>query len=216
MTADYGSSVKPPGYFASHRTDLIERLPRPLGRVLDVGCGEGGPGRHLRAAGAEWIEGVEIAAAAAAVAKRHYDAVTVGDALTVVGGTAASFQTILCYDLLEHMADPGALLTALRERAEPGAALHISVPNARFYALARDLVFRGTFGYEASGHRDDTHLRWFTRTDLEDLARRTGWSVIESRPTATLRHTGLLQRPTRGLVGEFLSPQWQLLARAAD
>ncbi len=78
---------------------------------------------------------------------------------------------------------------ALRAQAAHHATLHISVPNARFFALARDVVFKGTFGYAPYGHRDDTHLRWFTARDLEELVRSTGWEVTESRPTAELRRT---------------------------
>lgn len=206
---------KPAGYFASERADLVARLPRPLGRVLDVGCGEGGPAAHLRAAGAERIEGVEFQPEAAAVARERYDAVHVGDAMEIVPELDGAFDTFLCYDVLEHLVDPAPLVGALRSRARPGASLHVSVPNARFFALSRDLLLKGTFGYTAYGHRDSTHLRWFTRRDLEALVRAGGWQVVESRPTATLRRTGFLQGPTRGLVGELLSPQWQLLARAA-
>jgi O-antigen biosynthesis protein len=206
---------KPTGYFASERADLVARLPRPIGRVLDVGCGEGGPAAHLRAAGAERIEGVEFQPEAAAVARERYDAVHVGDAMTIVPELEGEFDTFLCYDVLEHLVDPAPLVGALRSRARLGASLHISVPNARFFALSRDLLLRGTFGYTAYGHRDSTHLRWFTRRDLEALVQAEGWRVVESRPTATLRRTGFLQGPTRGLVGELLSPQWQLLARVS-
>jgi 2-polyprenyl-3-methyl-5-hydroxy-6-metoxy-1,4-benzoquinol methylase len=205
---------KPAGYFGSERADLVSRLPRPLGQVLDVGCGEGGPAAHLRAAGAERIEGVEFEPEAAAVARERYDAVHVGDAIAIVPELDRAFDTFLCYDVLEHLVDPAPLVGALRSRARPGASLHISVPNARFFALTRDLVLRGTFGYADYGHRDSTHLRWFTRRDLEAMVRAGGWRVLESRPTATLRRTGFLDGPTRGLVGELLSPQWQLLATA--
>jgi hypothetical protein len=116
--------------------------------------------------------------------------------------------------VLEHLADPEALLPRLLEVAAPGASLHVSVPNARFWTLPWDVLVRGTFGYTEFGHRDSTHLRWFTRRDLEATVARCGWQVAESRPTAELRRTGWLMRPSRGLVGELLSPQWQLLARA--
>jgi 2-polyprenyl-3-methyl-5-hydroxy-6-metoxy-1,4-benzoquinol methylase len=214
-TPGIAAAGKPAGYFASERADLVARLPRPLGRVLDVGCGEGGPAAHLRAAGAERIEGVEFQPEAAAVARERYDAVYVGDATEIVPELDGVFDTVLCYDILEHLADPAPLLAALRSRARPGASLHISVPNARYFELSRDLLLRGTFGYSAFGHRDSTHLRWFTRRDLEALVQGADWTVVESRPTATLRRTGFLERRTRGLVGELLSPQWQLLARAA-
>jgi 2-polyprenyl-3-methyl-5-hydroxy-6-metoxy-1,4-benzoquinol methylase len=207
--------MKPAGYYGQQRADLVERLPKPLGRVLDVGCGEGGAGEPLRAAGAEWLAGIEIVPEAAEVAGGRYDEVAVGDAAVVLGELDPPFDTILCYDVLEHLVDPEALLPRLREVAAPGASLHVSVPNARFWALPWDLAVRGTFGYTEYGHRDSTHLRWFTRRDLETAVARCGWQVIESRPTAELRRTGWLMRPTRGVVGELLSPQWQLLARAA-
>jgi O-antigen biosynthesis protein len=208
--------MKPPGYYAQPRADLVARLPRPLGRVLDVGCGEGGASRALRAAGAEWIGGIELVPGAATVAARSYDRVAIGDAAAVLDEFEPPFDTILCYDVLEHLPDPDVLLVMLREVAAPGASLHVSVPNARFWALAWDLIVRGTFGYAEFGHRDATHLRWFTRRDLETTVERCGWDVTESRPTADLRRTRWLMRPTHGVIGELLSPQWQLLARRAD
>ena len=68
--------------------------------------------------------------------------------------------------MLEHLVDPSAVLEELREKAAPGAHLHISIPNARHFSLLSDLVLRGTFGYTDWGHRDATHLRWFTRASL--------------------------------------------------
>ena len=41
----------------------------------------------------------------------------------------------------------------------------------------KDLVFKGTFGYTEWGHRDTTHLRWFTRRDIVEAMERNGWAV---------------------------------------
>ena len=60
---------KPASYYALERADLVAELPQPIGRALDVGCGAGGVGRALRAAGATEVHGVEILEPAAAQAR---------------------------------------------------------------------------------------------------------------------------------------------------
>jgi 2-polyprenyl-3-methyl-5-hydroxy-6-metoxy-1,4-benzoquinol methylase len=210
---------KPPGYYAETRANVIEELPLPLGRVLDVGCGEGGANEPLRARGATWISGIEVLPEPAARAAERYDEVQVGDALEALERVAAPFDTILCYDVLEHLVDPAAVLGRLHSVARPGARLHVSVPNARHYSLARDLVFRGTFGYTDWGHRDATHLRWFTRRDATRLLEDSGWNVVATVPSALhrLRELGLRvpARLVNGLGGEFFSRAWYILARSA-
>jgi 2-polyprenyl-3-methyl-5-hydroxy-6-metoxy-1,4-benzoquinol methylase len=200
------------GYFANQRADVVAALERPLGRVLDVGCGAGAVGPGLRAAGAQRLTGIELVPEAAALARAHYDEVVEGrveDALDLIEGP---FDTLLCLDVLEHLVDPGAVLTALRDLAAPGGRLQVSVPNARHLSLVYDLVVRGTFGYADWGHRDRTHLRWFTRSDIVALVESAGWSVTRiGHPP--LRRSQSLARLTRGRSSEFLVGQWYVAAR---
>jgi 2-polyprenyl-3-methyl-5-hydroxy-6-metoxy-1,4-benzoquinol methylase len=209
---------KPSGYYGSERDEVISELTPPLGRVLDVGCGEGGASKALCDAGASWVSGIEIMPEPAAIAAQRYDEVRVGDALAVLGEVTGPFDTILCYDVLEHLTDPAALLRELRRLVVPRGRLHISVPNARHYSLVRDLVMKGTFGYAEYGHRDATHLRWFTRRDMSELLEAAGWTVESSVPGAIHRirqlPVPLPRRLVYGLGGEFLTQQWYLLARA--
>jgi SAM-dependent methyltransferase len=209
---------KPPGYYGSARGEVISELKPPLGRILDIGCGEGAAAALLRAAGASWICGIEIMPTPAAIAAERYDQVIVGDALDSLAQVSGPFDTILCYDVLEHLVDPGAVLREARQIVGPGARLHISVPNARHYSLVRDLTLRGTFGYTSSGHRDETHLRWFTRRDMTELLASHGWRVVSSTPGAIHRIRQLrLPLPRRlvyGTGGEFMTQQWFILARA--
>jgi 2-polyprenyl-3-methyl-5-hydroxy-6-metoxy-1,4-benzoquinol methylase len=203
---------KPAGYYANARSDLVDALPRPFSRVLDVGCGAGEVGRSLRAAGAHWVSGVELDPDAAARARETYDEVLVGRIEEHLEELSAPFDTICCYDVLEHLPDPYSVLRALLEVASPGAHLHVSVPNARHFSLVRDLVVRGTFGYTDWGHRDSTHLRWFTRRDIEAAIEDAGWGVIATDHPA-LHRSAALDRLTRGFSTEFLVGQWYVLAR---
>lgn len=205
-------SEKPAGYYAQDRADLVAALPRPLGRVLDLGCGEGGAAGPLRAAGATWITGVELHAPSARRARAVLDEVVTGRVEGSLGRVTAPFDTILAYDLLEHLADPEPLLAGLPAVAAPGARLHVSVPNARHWSLARDLLLRGTFGYAEWGHRDATHLRWFTRRDLEALLRRTGWEPLADSHPALRGPRSSLHRVTGGRLAELTFLQWVVLA----
>ena len=163
------------------------------------------------------MHGVEILESAAARARESLDSVvtaSVEDALAG-GRLPGPFDTICCYDVLEHLVDPQAVLVALRGLAAPGGRLHISIPNARHFSLLLDLVLRGTFGYREWGHRDSTHLRWYTRRDLVALVESAGWRVAWARaPIFTGRYDRLLDRATLGTTREFNSLQWHLLAYA--
>jgi 2-polyprenyl-3-methyl-5-hydroxy-6-metoxy-1,4-benzoquinol methylase len=206
--------AKPQSYYEQGRPELVALLPSRLGRVLDVGCGGGGVGRSIRGR-ADSLTGIEVDAASAEHARADYDLVLVGTVEERLVDAAGPFDTILAYDVLEHLADPATVLRKLREAAAPDALIHVSVPNARHWSLVRDLVLRGTFGYREWGHRDNTHLRWFTRRDLVALLESTGWRV-EGTAHAPLSPPGrAAERVTRGLSAEFLVHQWSALGRAA-
>jgi 2-polyprenyl-3-methyl-5-hydroxy-6-metoxy-1,4-benzoquinol methylase len=204
--------LKPEGYYSNARPDLVAELPRPLGHVLDVGCGEGFVGRLLRAEGAERLVGIEIDPGAAEHARGVYDEVFVGPVEEALPSLSGPFDKVLCYDVLEHLVDPFTVLRSLHALAVSAGFLHVSVPNARHYSLVRDLVLRGTFGYTEWGHRDNTHLRWFTRRDIEAAVEDAGWRVVSVSHPALGRSRGL-HRVTGGRSTEFLVGQWYLLAQ---
>lgn len=213
MPAFSPNEAKPDsGYYANARADIVAALPRPLGSVLDVGCGAGGVGPELRAAGAARLTGIEMEPAAAEQARAVYDEVHTGTVEDALPSLRGPFDTILCLDVLEHMVDPAAVVRELRGVIADAGWLQVSVPNARHLSLVRDLVFHGTFGYTDWGHRDSTHLRWFTRRDMVELLQATGWRVERVSHPALGRSRGL-DRLTRGRSTEFLVGQWYVGAR---
>lgn len=185
------SAAKGEPYYANGRADVITMLRRPVGRVLDVGCGAGATAPGLRRAGATEIVGVEPVPDAAERASGILD---------------GRFDSILCLDVVEHLVDPAVVVARLRALARPGAQLQVSVPNARHYSLVRDLVLRGAFGYMDWGHRDGTHLRWFTRRDIVALIGAAGRQVTATGVPPLGRSAGL-HKLTGGWSSEFLVAQ---------
>ena len=201
---DYGGHV---------RAELIELLPAPLGSVLDIGCARGEAAPLLRERGATRLTGVELNPAFAAAAGARYDEVLCRSAERELPWPPGSFDTILCYDVLEHLVDPWAALAALAGRLASGGRIHISVPNARHPGTWLPLVLRGTFDYRAQGLRDVTHLRFFARRDLEAMIRAAGLDVqhLDVAP-ADSRSMNLALRLSRGRAKEFAAYQWHVIA----
>lgn len=215
MSAATPTTPKDASYYGNARTDVLRFLSAPLGRVLDVGCGAGANAPILRQMGATQIVGIEIHEPSGIRAREVFDEVLIGSVEEQLANVRGTFDTILTYDVLEHLVDPYAVVAQLRNLASGGGRLHVSLPNARNWSLMRDVMARGTFGYTKEGHRDATHLRWFTLRDACDMLATAGWSV-ESFDHQELRPlSNAISRLTRGLSAEFLVFQWAIAARAA-
>ena len=119
---------------------MIEEKPRPCG-VLDVGCGAGDflmtlPGDLAK-------HGVEPSAAASAVARKH--------GVSILAPTLdelpanARFDVITIIDVIEHVADPGALLDMTLPHLAPGGSLIIATGDTGNALWRR--IFRARFWY---------------------------------------------------------------------
>jgi methionine biosynthesis protein MetW len=181
----YAALVAQHGLSASHRLVLAE-IPDGA-RVLDVGCATGYLAAELTRRGCT-VDGVEVDPVAAEQARAHCRAVVVGDleapfTHAEVGRMLAGARpdVVVCADVLEHLRDPWAVLAWLKTLLAPGGRAVISVPNIAHWTARRALL-RGRFDYADYGLFDRTHLRFFTRASVAELARRAGFAVLAERP----------------------------------
>ncbi len=158
---------------------VIGALP-PGGRVLDVGCGSGGLLRELEGRAA-YRAGVEISSVAARSAARVADAVVTGPVMSDLPFPPASFDVVVCADVLEHLDDPLGALSWAAGWCRPGGAVVVSVPNVANWQ-ARLRLLRGRWEYEPCGLFDSGHLRFFTRASLLDLVSVAGLEVESCEP----------------------------------
>jgi glycosyltransferase involved in cell wall biosynthesis len=158
---------------------LTERRPS---RILDVGCSDGRLGELLRLAG-HTVHGID-AVKLEGVEERLDSFVEADLNQGLPPEVASEFDVVVAADVLEHVADPAAMLVQLRQVAAPGGVLMVSVPNfAHWYPRLRVLI--GRFDYDRRGILDTGHLRFFTRATFERMVARTGLRV-RRRSTAGL------------------------------
>ncbi|MEA2386022.1 MAG: hypothetical protein QOJ22_196 [Thermoleophilaceae bacterium] len=130
-----------PGYTGDYLRDrlnveakfdrLLEHMERYVspGRLLDVGSG---PGFLLSVArGRGWsVRGVDLNRWAADHAREELGLDVTCQPLAAAGFDDASFDAVTMMDLIEHVADPGALVAEAARITRPGGALVIHTPDA--------------------------------------------------------------------------------------
>jgi 2-polyprenyl-3-methyl-5-hydroxy-6-metoxy-1,4-benzoquinol methylase len=151
-------------------------------RVLEIGPATGYITRVLRERGCT-VTCVEVDPDAAELAKRWSERIIVGDVERIDLDEALPgerFDVILLGDLLEHLVDPGGLLTRCRAFLRRRGYVVASVPNVA-HASVRLALLAGTFRYTEWGLLDRTHLRFFDKAGLEALFEGSGYAVREWR-----------------------------------
>ncbi|MEV0841355.1 class I SAM-dependent methyltransferase [Actinocatenispora sera] len=111
----------------------------PVGRVLEIGVGEGYGADLLGAAGARRLTGLDYDAHTLAHVRRRYPAVAVarGNAVALPVRTGA-VAAVVSMQLIEHLWDQPAHLSECARVLAPGGALVLSTPNRLTFSPGYD------------------------------------------------------------------------------
>jgi SAM-dependent methyltransferase len=153
-------------------------------RVLDVGCSTGYLANALGEQG-NVVSGIEYHQASADKARPFLAELVVGDleAPDIYDSFSdASFDVVVFGDVLEHLRDPLPVLRGARRLLAPGGSVVISVPNVA-HGDVRLSLLAGRFDYRDTGLLDETHVRFFTRDNLDRFLRQAGFIPVEVRTT---------------------------------
>ena len=157
--------------------------------VLDVGCGDGARyGARLRDSGLQ-VHGVDISGVAVAEARKRGIDARVARLEGVLPYPDASFDVVICLEVLEHLVDPETVAREIRRVLKPGGRALISVPNTGFYTTRLELLFTGHFNPRGSPVTQraypwrDPHVRFLTL--------RTMRAMLEQSELVVLRMGGL-------------------------
>ncbi|HEX8056034.1 MAG TPA: methyltransferase domain-containing protein [Novosphingobium sp.] len=198
------------------RSDVFGLVPQNAGRLLDVGGGIGATGAALKKMGrasevividhvtSAWAQGVD---------KGYVADLEDVDFLDGVLAENAPFDTILCLDVLEHLRDPRTVISHLHKCLRPGGVMVISLPNVNHWSLVGPLLFHGRFDLIESGVMDRTHLHWFARHGVIELATSSGLVFEEIQANIGRRLHKVLDKVSFGLLRRFVAVQYVVRVR---
>jgi len=182
-TAEEGKGMRSTGnvstddYFRQERRDVETLVPNGTRRILDVGCGEGILGRRLLEKGASEVVGIEFSPDACERAEKNLTGVICGDMEKIgLPFDEGYFDCLILADILEHLKDPLSALKKLRKYLSDSGVVIASIPNVRYHGVINMLV-EGDWKYEDHGILDKTHLRFFTRKEMERLFAESGFEI---------------------------------------
>jgi 2-polyprenyl-3-methyl-5-hydroxy-6-metoxy-1,4-benzoquinol methylase len=123
-------------------------------RVLDLCCGTGFGSRRLAATAAS-VLGVDVSEEAIAAARESLEeamqarvSFAPADALTFLRACPPErFDAVVCFEGIEHVPDPEALVAELARLAEAGVRVLVSLPNSKGFEEENDFHVTD-FGYE--------------------------------------------------------------------
>ncbi len=108
-------------------------------RVLDAGCGSG-YGAGVLARDADEVLGIDISGDAIDYARRYYQGKNVRferASCLEIPAPDGSFDLVVAFELIEHLADWRAFLREVRRVLAPKGQFLVSTPNQLYYAEAR-------------------------------------------------------------------------------
>jgi 2-polyprenyl-3-methyl-5-hydroxy-6-metoxy-1,4-benzoquinol methylase len=182
---------------------LAARLAPGRGALLDVGPCTGTFLVQAREAGFE-AHGIEINAGAAQYCRERLGLDVRAGVLTSESYPESSFDLVAMGDVIEHVPDPLATLSAVARVLKPGGHVIVSTPNIES-AAGRLLQVK-----------PEEHIYYFSAATLAEAFRKAGLLPVEITTLDRYRNfTAMTHSTTCGGLFQTLAPLFRLARRVA-
>lgn len=187
----------------THLEKLYERYVGETDDCLDLGCGDGSASGPYLARHAGSYVGADISERAVhAAQERGLKAITIDDAGKLPFGDA-SFDVVVCIEVLEHLYEPQLAAAEALRVLRPGGRFLATVPNAAHWRDRVDSVLgiwhpAGDDLGRAEPWRSP-HIRFFRPATLERMLMSVGFAHVSvvGRPVPLLDRVPLARRLNR-------------------
>ncbi len=167
------------------------RVARLIGKnktILEVGCGPGSQSKVFHEQLGCDVVGIEIDPARAEKARAYCREVHVANLeIDALSGflNDEKFDVIVCADVLEHLRNPGEILSGLKNHLKPEGYLVTSIPNITHASIVYEMI-HGRFEYKTEGLLDSTHIKLFSCASALSLVEDSGYWIAELQKARTL------------------------------
>lgn len=201
---------------------IVHALPERVDSVLDIGCGRGtllGIIRNLRRPSR--LVGVDVASDTASYMEKLGMQGYAADASAGLSFADASFDVVVCGEVIEHVVNTDRLVAEVYRVLRPGGVMILTTPNLA-YAINRIVLLLGLqplftetslqrnmgrrWKLLGQGGTTQGHLKIFTLGALRELIAAAGFSDVR------VQGYRFFQKGVTGLVDRILSSRASLAA----
>lgn len=152
-------------------------------RTLEIGAGPGSISRLLKEYGNCRITAIELDETAieklSSFCEKVYQCDLNDPSWTQVVSEGGKFDVVVAADVLEHLYDPWATLSAMGSILNQDGYVVISLPHVGHSAVVGCLI-NADFRYQEWGLLDRTHIRFFGIQNIQKLFEQAGLKIIDA------------------------------------
>ena len=215
-------------YYKNARMDLIGTIKESPDRalnVLELGCGLGATAAKIKYLYPNsQVYGVDICDEVIEIANSFAEVQQADVENFDWPWQENFFDYVVMGDVLEHLRYPDRILQKLHKLVKNGGHIILSMPNVMHYSVMIPLLTEGIFPYASEGILDTTHLKMYTKKEIEKLIDSAGFEVegiMYSKPIEPNEAQQAIIDKLVGLMNEkdetqFLAYQYMYKARRID
>jgi len=188
IDAYYAESPLPIRLIEQRRLEIIREMVGPAHGLDLAEIGSGG-GHVLRMFPNARLTAIDVSDVFLETARKNlagYDVCFIKGEADKLELPPASYDRIICTEVLEHTVDPTAIIAAIARLLRPHGVAVITVPNDPLILKLKGLVRRTPVGWLLRGKvnwgGDEFHLHQWTPSEFSDVL--SGWFDVEDRRAA--------------------------------